>query len=161
MNLKVVYSTYHNEHILISSKLQHSFFNDIMVYEYTNIMQNLTIKIIIVWDILQRIVICFVLPIIYTLLYLCFRYYSGNIIQLAGFPGNAAIWLTCIPTFSNFVFSLVGELLVDRIGRRKLILGSIRKWCHRVPVGNIWSIPLVKRTLTSWKQTLSKFNLSS
>ena len=53
------------------------------------------------------------------------RYYSGNIIQLAGFPGNAAIWLTCIPSFGNFFFTLIGELLVDRIGRRKLILGSI------------------------------------
>jgi SP family myo-inositol transporter-like MFS transporter 13 len=52
-------------------------------------------------------------------------YYSGNIIELAGFPGDAAIWLTCIPTFGNFVFTFIGEVLVDKLGRRKLVLGSV------------------------------------
>ena len=53
------------------------------------------------------------------------RYYSGNIIKLAGFNNTASIWLACVPSFGNFIFTLVGEFLVDRIGRRKLILGSI------------------------------------
>ena len=53
------------------------------------------------------------------------RYYSGNIIKLAGFDNTASIWLACVPSFGNFIFTLVGELLVDRIGRRKLILGSL------------------------------------
>ena len=53
------------------------------------------------------------------------RYYSGNIIKLAGFNDTASIWLACVPSFGSFIFTLVGELLVDRIGRRKLILGSL------------------------------------
>ena len=44
---------------------------------------------------------------------------------MAGFPDRDAIWLATIPAFGNFIFTIVGLLLVDRIGRRKLILGSI------------------------------------
>jgi SP family myo-inositol transporter-like MFS transporter 13 len=43
---------------------------------------------------------------------------------MAGFSDRDAIWLAAIPAFGNFLFTLVGLLLVDRIGRRKLIIGS-------------------------------------
>lgn len=49
-----------------------------------------------------------------------------------------AIWLTAATSGSNFVFTLLGVWLVDRLGRRKLTLGSllgkpvirIRLICH-------------------------------
>ena len=53
------------------------------------------------------------------------RYYSASIIQRAGFSDQDAIWLASIPAFGNFIFTIVGLLLVDRIGRRKLLLGSM------------------------------------
>ena len=43
---------------------------------------------------------------------------------MAGFPDRDAIWLATIPAFGNFIFTILGLLLVDRIGRRKLLLGS-------------------------------------
>ena len=54
-----------------------------------------------------------------------FRYYSASIIQMAGFSDKDSIWLAAIPAFGNFIFTIVGLLLVDRIGRRKLLLGSM------------------------------------
>ncbi len=44
---------------------------------------------------------------------------------MAGFSDRDAIWLATIPSFGNFIFTIVGLLLVDRIGRRKLLIGSI------------------------------------
>ncbi len=44
---------------------------------------------------------------------------------MAGFSDKDAIWLATIPGFGNFIFTIVGLLLVDRIGRRKLLIGSI------------------------------------
>ena len=43
---------------------------------------------------------------------------------MAGFPDRDAIWLAAIPAFGNFIFTILGLILVDRIGRRKLLLGS-------------------------------------
>lgn len=43
---------------------------------------------------------------------------------MAGFNGKDSIWLASIPAFGNFVFTIVGLLLVDCVGRRKLLLGS-------------------------------------
>lgn len=60
----------------------------------------------------------------YNVLY-CFRYYSASIIEMAGFSDNSAIWLSTIPAFGNFIFTIVGLLLVDRLGRRKLLIGSL------------------------------------
>ena len=39
---------------------------------------------------------------------------------MAGYTANDAIWLSVVPGFSNFFFTLVGLGLVDRLGRRKL-----------------------------------------
>ena len=53
------------------------------------------------------------------------RYYGASILQMAGFSDQDAIWLATIPGGTNFVFTIVGLVLVDRIGRRKLLIGSI------------------------------------
>ncbi len=44
---------------------------------------------------------------------------------MAGFSDRDAIWLSTVPGGANFFFTIVGLLLVDRIGRRKLLIGSI------------------------------------
>ena len=54
-----------------------------------------------------------------------FRYYSASIIQMAGFSDQDSIWLATIPAAANFVFTIVGLLLVERLGRRKLLIGSV------------------------------------
>lgn len=36
-----------------------------------------------------------------------------------------AIWLAGLATLTNFLFTLLGVWLVERVGRRKLTLGSI------------------------------------
>ena len=43
---------------------------------------------------------------------------------MAGFSDKDAIWLASVPGAGNFVFTIVGLLLVDRLGRRKLLIGS-------------------------------------
>ena len=53
------------------------------------------------------------------------RYYSASIIQMAGFDDNSSIWLACVPAFGNAFFTVVGLLLVDHLGRRKLLLISL------------------------------------
>lgn len=57
---------------------------------------------------------------------------------MAGFPDRSAIWLATVPGTSNFVFTIVGLLLVDRLGRRKLLIGSI--------TGTIFSFLLLSGT---------------
>lgn len=57
--------------------------------------------------------------------YLC-RYYSATIIQMSGIQGDQlAIWLAAVVAFGNFSFTIVGVYLVERMGRRKLLLGSL------------------------------------
>ncbi|XP_070686601.1 proton myo-inositol cotransporter-like isoform X2 [Pempheris klunzingeri] len=53
-------------------------------------------------------------------------YYSATILQMAGVRDDKqAIWLAAATSASNFVFTLVGVWLVERVGRRKLTLGSL------------------------------------
>ncbi|XP_053740619.1 proton myo-inositol cotransporter-like isoform X1 [Synchiropus splendidus] len=53
-------------------------------------------------------------------------YYSATILQMAGIRDDKqAIWLAAVTSGTNFVFTLVGVWLVDRVGRRKLTLGSL------------------------------------
>ncbi|XP_034530076.1 proton myo-inositol cotransporter-like [Notolabrus celidotus] len=53
-------------------------------------------------------------------------YYSATILQMSGVRDDRlAIWLAGLTTLTNFLFTLLGVWLVDRVGRRKLILGSI------------------------------------
>ncbi|KAJ8300582.1 hypothetical protein KUTeg_022101 [Tegillarca granosa] len=53
-------------------------------------------------------------------------YYSATIIRMSGFRDpSTAIWLSAMTAGVNFVFTFVGVWLVERIGRKKLILGSL------------------------------------
>lgn len=51
-------------------------------------------------------------------------YYSGTILKMAGFPAERAIWLVTIPFSINFLFTILGVWLVERLGRKKLLVGS-------------------------------------
>ena len=44
---------------------------------------------------------------------------------MAGFSDQDAIWLATVPAAANFAFTIVGLLLVERLGRRKLLIGSV------------------------------------
>ncbi|XP_037079910.1 proton myo-inositol cotransporter-like [Pollicipes pollicipes] len=53
-------------------------------------------------------------------------YYSASIIQLAGVRDvSLAIWLAAVTAAVNFVGTLVGLVLVERLGRRPLTLASL------------------------------------
>lgn len=53
-------------------------------------------------------------------------YYSATIVQMSGIQGDQlAIWLAAVVAFGNFAFTIVGVFLVERLGRRKLLLGSL------------------------------------
>ena len=67
-----------------------------------------------------------------------YRYYSASIIKMAGFSDNAAIWFSAVPGCANFVFTLVGLALVDKIGRRVLLISST--------IGVIFSLLLLSGT---------------
>lgn len=58
------------------------------------------------------------------------RYYSATILQMSGVEDDRlAIWLAALTAFINFIFTLVGVWLVERMGRRKLTLGSLTGEC--------------------------------
>ncbi|XP_058501886.1 proton myo-inositol cotransporter-like isoform X1 [Solea solea] len=53
-------------------------------------------------------------------------YYSATILQMAGVRDDKqAIWLSAATAATNFLFTLVGVWLVEKVGRRKLTLGSL------------------------------------
>ncbi|XP_051976251.1 proton myo-inositol cotransporter [Xyrauchen texanus] len=53
-------------------------------------------------------------------------YYSATILQMSGVRDDKmAIWLVTVTAFTNFLFTLLGVWLVERVGRRKLTLGSM------------------------------------
>ncbi|CAG5118305.1 unnamed protein product [Candidula unifasciata] len=53
-------------------------------------------------------------------------YYSATIIKMAGINNDTtAIWLAALTAGINFLFTLVGVWLVERLGRRKLLLLSL------------------------------------
>ncbi|TKS90990.1 Proton myo-inositol cotransporter [Collichthys lucidus] len=57
-------------------------------------------------------------------------YYSATILQMSGVRDDRlAIWLAGLATLTNFLFTLLGVWLVERVGRRKLTLGSIIGTC--------------------------------
>ncbi|KAF7246709.1 Proton myo-inositol cotransporter [Varanus komodoensis] len=54
------------------------------------------------------------------------RYYSATILQMSGVQDDRlAIWLAAVTAFTNFIFTLIGVWLVEKVGRRKLTLGSL------------------------------------
>lgn len=53
-------------------------------------------------------------------------YYSSTILKMAGFPDNqTAIFFSVFVAFTNMLFTVLGMLLVDRAGRRPLLLYSL------------------------------------
>ncbi len=53
-------------------------------------------------------------------------YYSATIIQMAGFYDTSkAIWLSALVASVNFICTFLGLYLVERVGRRRLTLGSL------------------------------------
>nr|XP_015208092.1 PREDICTED: proton myo-inositol cotransporter isoform X2 [Lepisosteus oculatus] len=53
-------------------------------------------------------------------------YYSATILQMSGVKDDKmAIWLSAVTAFTNFIFTLFGVWLVEKVGRRKLTLGSL------------------------------------
>ncbi|GFO29134.1 proton myo-inositol cotransporter [Plakobranchus ocellatus] len=52
-------------------------------------------------------------------------YYSGSVLKMAGFPVKYAIWLVTVPNLINFLSSFIGLYLVEKIGRRQLLIGSL------------------------------------
>ena len=53
-------------------------------------------------------------------------YYSAKIISMSGISDDSrAIWISAGVTSVNVVCSVIGLFLVERIGRRKLVLGSL------------------------------------
>ncbi|KAJ8261922.1 hypothetical protein GJAV_G00160020 [Gymnothorax javanicus] len=52
-------------------------------------------------------------------------YYSATILQMSGVRDDKlAIWLAAATAFTNFLFTLVGVWLVEKVGRRRLTLSS-------------------------------------
>ncbi|KAG7251805.1 hypothetical protein CRUP_038886 [Coryphaenoides rupestris] len=57
-------------------------------------------------------------------------YYSATILQMSGIRDDRlAIWLSWSTALTNFLFTLLGVWLVERVGRRKLTLGSLMGTC--------------------------------
>lgn len=55
-----------------------------------------------------------------------FRYYSASIIELAGVEDEKTIiWLAAAVAAGNFIFTLCSMALIEKLGRRKLLLISI------------------------------------
>ncbi|NWT17330.1 MYCT protein, partial [Vireo altiloquus] len=76
---------------------------------------------------------------------------SATILQMSGVEDDRlAIWLAALTAFINFIFTLVGVWLVERMGRRKLTLGSLTgEWLF---VNDVWtqSNCLVKMVFLLW-----------
>ena len=61
-------------------------------------------------------------------------YYSAKIISLSGVSDDTtAIWMSAGVASVNFLCTFIGLYLVERIGRRKLLLGSMlgKYQCYR------------------------------
>jgi len=53
-------------------------------------------------------------------------YYSPTILKMAGYTNNAtAIWFSDAIAFSNALFTILALYLIDRIGRRRLLMGEV------------------------------------
>ncbi|XP_030071744.1 proton myo-inositol cotransporter isoform X1 [Microcaecilia unicolor] len=53
-------------------------------------------------------------------------YYCATILQMSGMQDDTlAIWLSAVIALINFIFTLFGVWLVEKLGRRKLTIGSL------------------------------------
>ena len=52
-------------------------------------------------------------------------YYAASIIKMAGASDTVAVWFSAVTAGFNFLLSLVGLRLVERLSRRGLLLGSL------------------------------------
>ena len=52
-------------------------------------------------------------------------YYSASILVMAGVPDTTSIWLASVTSSINFLFTLVGLLLVSKLSRRSLLFSSM------------------------------------
>ena len=50
--------------------------------------------------------------------------YSSTILRMAGFSIQEAVWFATVPSFANLVAKIIGAILIDKIGRRKLFIMS-------------------------------------
>lgn len=53
------------------------------------------------------------------------RYYSGTVLKMAGFPAKSAVWLVVLPNALLFIAGFIAVFVVDRMGRRPLLIGSM------------------------------------
>ena len=52
-------------------------------------------------------------------------YYSASILVMAGLPDNTSIWLASLTAAINFIFCVLGMVLISRLARRTLLFTSI------------------------------------
>ncbi|PVD24740.1 hypothetical protein C0Q70_15225 [Pomacea canaliculata] len=52
-------------------------------------------------------------------------YYSGTVLKMAGFPAKSAVWLVVLPNALLFIAGFIAVFVVDRMGRRPLLIGSM------------------------------------
>ena len=61
------------------------------------------------------------------------RYYSATIIRMSGVKDNSTvIWLAAVVASVNFLFTIVGVYLVEKVGRRILTLGSLSGLSNKI-----------------------------
>ena len=83
-------------------------------------------------------------------------YYAPTIFQFAGFPSSAAIFVTVLVGLMNVGFTVVALLLLDRLGRRKLLLiGLVGMSGSLILLGIVFFLP----TLLSQVGTLAVVSL--
>ena len=64
--------------------------------------------------------------IILLFVYLICRYYSATIIKMSGIEDEQdAIWLAAVVAGVNFLFTILGVWLVEKIGRKRLLIVSM------------------------------------
>ena len=62
-------------------------------------------------------------------------YYSAKIITMAGFSDRSqAIWMSAGVASANFLCTFIGLFLVEKIGRRKLLLASLLGVCGALAI---------------------------
>ena len=94
----------------------------ILVYEYFSDVWHF-LWLLVYWTVCLPLLHC---PMDSHIIYLYCRYYSATIITMAGVRSTrTAIWLSALTNSVNFLFTMVGVYLVEKMGRRPLTLLSL------------------------------------